>query len=493
MKVSVALAAYHGEQFIEEQLQSILTQLNRGDEVIVSDDAPGGETQAIVERMAKEDDRLHYIAGPGKGVIANFNHAIAKTSGDVIFLADQDDVWLPNKVTTCLAALEGADLVLHNATVVDGDLTVKEPSFFASHGSKPGLLTNFIRNSYMGCCMAFKAGLKPYILPIPATVPMHDQYIGLQAEKYGKVAFIEEPLLLYRVHGGNVTGRATSLKEKLTWRMQIAAAVLLPHKKSEPATGNGITASIVTYNNEGKIGDAVGSILNNVKAKDFTLYVVDNGSTDRTLSILREQFGEDPRLVVLETGENVGFGAGHNKVLPRLTSKYHCVVNPDILLMDDAVEKMEDYMDSHPDVVQLAPRIRFPDGTDQVLGKRYPMPYYLVISHFRNKEAEPNVFMRYYAMMNKYDAPFEIKNASGCFMFFRTDAFKALGGFDERYFMYFEDCDITREMHKLGKVVFHPDITVYHAWERASKSNPALRKIHIESMFRYYKKWYTFL
>ncbi len=507
MTISVALAAYQGQQFIAEQLDSILPQLGPSDEIIVSDDQPGGATETVVRAYAGRDPRVKYFAGPGDGVIRNFNAAISRCSGDVIFLSDQDDIWLPNKVERVMAAISaGADLVLHDAAVTDKDLHITEPSFFAAHGSKPGYWQNVIRNSYMGCCMAFRASLLPYLIPIPENVPMHDQYIGLQAEKYGKVTFIKEPLILYRVHGGNVTGRATRLSEKIRWRLEILSAtrfgktqkLLVPGLLSRPLIGAeepqdcAVSACIVTYNNEDKIGDCIGSILEAVKLKNFTLYIVDNGSTDHTCALIKERFSQDSRVVLLETGENNGFGAGHNKVLPLLQSEYHCVINPDVLLKEDVITKMVAYLNNHPDVVQLSPRICFPDGTDQILGKRIPHIPYLFGSHFRKKDAPPNFLLRRYAMLDRgFSAPFAIQNATGCFMIFRTDAFLKVGGFDNRYFMYFEDCDITREMNHLGKVLYYPAATVYHAWERGSMTNPKLRQIHVMSMLKYYIKWYA--
>ncbi len=225
-KVSVAMAAYKGEAYIEEQLRSVLAQLSPCDEVIVSDDLPGGETEKIVKAFALEDSRVKYIAGPGKGLIKNFENAIKNTTGDFIFLADQDDVWLPDKVGAVTQRLQnGADLVLHNAMVTDKALTVTDTSFFASHGTKTGYLNNLIKNSYMGCSMAFKRDLLKFILPFPEKLPMHDQWIGLIAEKKGKVSLIEKPLILYRRHGLNVSGGKTSLKQKIVWRIDIARNV----------------------------------------------------------------------------------------------------------------------------------------------------------------------------------------------------------------------------------------------------------------------------
>lgn len=225
-KISVALAAYKGENFIGEQLSSILTQLTDIDEVIVSDDFPQGKTKEIVLEMAEEDARIKYIEGPSKGLIMNFENAIKNCTGDYIFLADQDDAWLPDKVEkVCEEFEKGADLVLHNAMVTDKDLKITDTSFFSSHGTKTGYFNNILKNSYMGCCMAFKKELKEKILPFPENLPMHDQWIGLLAEKTGKVSLVEKPLILYRRHGENMTGGRTSFKQKIMWRLSILQKV----------------------------------------------------------------------------------------------------------------------------------------------------------------------------------------------------------------------------------------------------------------------------
>ncbi len=217
--ISVALAAYKGEKYIEQQIRSILPQLSHGDEIIVSDDRPGGATEKIVRKLSEEDSRVIYVEGKSKGVVANFVNAIRYCKGDYIFLCDQDDVWLPDKVKRVTEAFnEGYDLVLHNAYVTDGDLNITEYSFFEKRGSRQGVVRNILKNSYMGCCMAFRRELLKKIMPIPAAIPMHDQWIGIMGEIYGKVKFIDLPLIYYRVHGGNVTGGKTSSIQKLQWR-----------------------------------------------------------------------------------------------------------------------------------------------------------------------------------------------------------------------------------------------------------------------------------
>ena len=217
--ISVALAAYEGERYIEEQLRSILPQLSEDDEIIVSDDKPGGMTEKIVRRIAEEDPRVVYVQGHSKGVAANFVNAIRHCKGDKIFLCDQDDVWLPDKVQRVTEAFDaGATLVLHNAYVTDEELNIKETSFFALRGSRPGFLRNLVKNSYMGCCMALDRSLLKKIMPMPKAVPMHDQWIGLIGEIYGKPVFLDVPLLYYRRHEGNVTGGKTETRQKLQWR-----------------------------------------------------------------------------------------------------------------------------------------------------------------------------------------------------------------------------------------------------------------------------------
>ncbi|MBQ3136362.1 MAG: glycosyltransferase family 2 protein [Clostridia bacterium] len=217
--ISVALAAYKGEKYIEAQIRSILPQLSYGDEIIVSDDRPGGMTEKIVKKIAAEDSRVVWVEGKSKGVVSNFVNAIRYCKGDKIFLCDQDDVWLPDKVKRVMEAFdEGYDLVLHNAYITDGELNITDYSFFEKRGSKKGVIRNIFKNSYMGCCMAFDRKLLKKIMPMPRSIPMHDQWIGIIAEIYGKVKFLDLPLIYYRVHGGNVTGGKTTFKQKIEWR-----------------------------------------------------------------------------------------------------------------------------------------------------------------------------------------------------------------------------------------------------------------------------------
>ena len=220
--ISVVIAAYNGGKYIKAQLDSVLSQLSDGDEVVISDDLPEGDTFDVVKEYLDSDARVRYIKGPGRGVIKNFENAVNAARGDYIFLCDQDDVWLPGKVDAVMKAFQsGAAVVMHDAKITDADLNVTEESFFDLMGTKKGIVKNIIKNTYIGCCMALSASLKPYILPFPDDIPMHDQWIGLVGEKYGEVNLIKEPYILYRRHGATVTGGSTTLKQKIMWRAAI--------------------------------------------------------------------------------------------------------------------------------------------------------------------------------------------------------------------------------------------------------------------------------
>lgn len=225
--VSVVMAAYNGEKYIREQLLSVLKQLSENDEVIISDDNPYTGTYEAVKGFIESDGRIRYIKGPGKGVIKNFENAISAAEGDYIFLCDQDDVWLDGKVSAvCEELKKGAVVVMHDAIVTDENLNPVKQSFFEAMGSGTGIVKNIIKNTYIGCCMAFSKSLKPFILPFPDDLPMHDQWIGLAGEKAGRAALIKEPLIYYRRHSGAVTGGRTSFSQKLKWRMSIIKAVI---------------------------------------------------------------------------------------------------------------------------------------------------------------------------------------------------------------------------------------------------------------------------
>lgn len=225
--ISVCLATYNGEKYLEEQLASILPQLGSDDELIISDDGSTDRTLAIIDGYADQDQRIKFFTGPGRGVIANFEFAVNQSQGEYIFLADQDDVWLPEKVQTTLAYFQThrqIELVISDLVIVNEQLEVIEPSYFAYRHVKLGFFHNIVKNKYIGAGMAFRSSLKTRILPIPSKVPMHDMWIGLIAAYRNKSALITQPLTLYRRHSDNASEINTkaSFFQQLKWRCAIS-------------------------------------------------------------------------------------------------------------------------------------------------------------------------------------------------------------------------------------------------------------------------------
>ena len=216
--VSVCIASYNGCKYMKEQLISILSQLSCDDEIIVSDDGSCDGTLDIVSNM--EDSRIKEVLNIEKhGVVPNFENAIKYASGDYIFLCDQDDLWVENKVKTCVEALQSVDLVVHNSLLMDGVGNVSDIDFFSLRKSTAGYWKNLYKNSFIGCCMAFRREILDYVLPFPEHILWHDMWIGLMVEKKGKTMFIEDKLLYYRRHDNNAS--ATAEKSSFSFLFQI--------------------------------------------------------------------------------------------------------------------------------------------------------------------------------------------------------------------------------------------------------------------------------
>lgn len=203
-KVSVCMATYNGEKHVVRQISSILKQLGLQDELVISDDKSTDKTCELIKSI--QDNRIRFYTNKGiAGPVGNFQNVLSLATGDFIFLCDQDDVWLPNKVSETVKLLKTYDLVLSDCTIVDEQLNVLDRSFFKKRGSTQGLVHNFFKNSYMGCCMAFRKNVLTYALPFPTAIYMHDWWIGLLAEIKGTVYFHPVPLILYVRHGSNAS------------------------------------------------------------------------------------------------------------------------------------------------------------------------------------------------------------------------------------------------------------------------------------------------
>lgn len=206
MKVSVCIAVYNGSRYLIPQLESILNQLKKDDELIVIDDYSSDSSTKIIENLDDPRIFLHTNTknlGPQK----TFERAIYLASGDVIFFSDQDDVWLPNKVAMFIEVFHHMrpSAVVSDASIIDENDFVLVESFFKYRNSGPGLVKNFVRNTYLGCCMAIDKRAKDWILPFPNGITQHDEWIGLVCDFMDRVIFLDQPLTLYRRHSSNTS------------------------------------------------------------------------------------------------------------------------------------------------------------------------------------------------------------------------------------------------------------------------------------------------
>lgn len=217
--ISICMAAYNGERYITAQLQSILSQLAAGDEIIVVDD---GSSDATKEKVrALKDRRIRLIEhASNQGVSHTFEDAIRAASGRILFLSDQDDVWDPRKVAVILDAFRSnpdVTLIATEVALIDANVNLIAESYFSPRGGfKAGLWRNLIRNRFCGCTMAFRSELIGEILPLPHNYDvLHDVWIGTRNSLSGhRTLFIPEALVLYRRHSTTVTGR----KRLTLWR-----------------------------------------------------------------------------------------------------------------------------------------------------------------------------------------------------------------------------------------------------------------------------------
>ena len=212
--ISVCLATYNGEKYIRQQLESILSQLSDSDEVIISDDGSTDLTLKIIEDF--KDKRIKtFKNNKNHGINGNFENALNCAAGDFIFLSDQDDVWLPNKVKNCISYLKENDCIVHDGYITDENLVIQSNGIL--NGIKlNGFFRNLCRNNYTGCCMAFKRNVLKTILPFPKSKYFyHDQWIGLLCELKFKVLFIREKLIYFRRHGENTSTVTKKSKRSL--------------------------------------------------------------------------------------------------------------------------------------------------------------------------------------------------------------------------------------------------------------------------------------
>jgi glycosyltransferase involved in cell wall biosynthesis len=224
------MAVYNGAAFLKTQVDSILPQLNDDDELIVVDDASRDDSMRILQEMRDPRLRVHRNDS-NLGVLATFERALSLAGGDIVFLSDQDDVWLGAKVAKVLQVFISdarATMVVTDALIIDEHGQTLNPSYFSMRGHfSPGFVRNFIKNKYVGCTLSFRRTMLRRFLPIPPDVPMHDVWFGLLNEIYGSTRYIDEPLIAYRRHRRNASPSSHAGPVRmLLWRCRLAKNVV---------------------------------------------------------------------------------------------------------------------------------------------------------------------------------------------------------------------------------------------------------------------------
>lgn len=256
---------------------------------------------------------------------------------------------------------------------------------------------------------------------------------------------------------------------------------------------NKITASIVIYKNDLRLlKEAADSFLNSTQ--NSILYMIDNSPTDKC----REHF-QHPRIRYIFNNKNLGFGAGHNialkEILAENVSSYHIILNPDVYFDVNVPANIYSFMEENPMVGLVMPKVLYPDGRLQPLCKLLPSPFTLFMRRFLQFIPFWIDRMNHWYEMHfsGYDKVMDVPFLSGCFMFLRTEALRKVGLFDEKIFLYTEDTDLTRRIHKHYRTIFFPDVTIYHHNQRGSYKSLVILMHHTFSAIKYFNKWGWFI
>lgn len=296
--VDILLATYNGERFLAAQLDSILAQSYTGWRLLIRDDGSTDSTPAIIEDYAARHDGWIVVVDDGRGSLGasgNFATLMEHAQADYVMFCDQDDVWLPHKIKRLSEAMHdletesgGKPLLVHSdLTVVDERLIPVHPSFWRYQSIDPGFgraLNRLLRqNVSTGCAMLCNRALVELALPIPAEAPIHDWWIALVAGAMGRIAFVDEPTVLYRQHGANTFG-AQSLGIKSLLRRMAATPVAAVRSSRDLALRSQAQAARLLAN----YGEGMDGRTREIVASYATLS--ERGFFSRRVQILKHRF-----------------------------------------------------------------------------------------------------------------------------------------------------------------------------------------------------------
>ena len=253
-----------------------------------------------------------------------------------------------------------------------------------------------------------------------------------------------------------------------------------------------LSVCIVAYHNYKDIKRAIETMENYTPAKlTKKVYIVDNGNTsewekeNKEFLKVIEQY---PDVEYIDAHKNLGFGKGNNAVLPFLKSKYHCIMNPDIVFKEDAFTPIIKYMDDNLGVGMVIPNIIDTSGQRQKVYRLELTVFDMFIRMFA-RGLFPKRTAKHTMQDADYSKPFQVPFGQGSFLVIRTELFRQINGFDDNFFMYVEDADLCKRVNNVSKLMYYPNATVIHKWEQGSHKNKTLFKYHVNSMKYYFHKW----
>jgi len=219
------------------------------------------------------------------------------------------------------------------------------------------------------------------------------------------------------------------------------------------------------------------------------LFVIDNSPTD-ALRVVSGEIGAE----YIHVGRNIGFGAAHNIALKASmgAAPYHVVLNPDVYFDPGVLVELASFLNANSSVGLVMPKILFPDGSLQYLCKKLPTPLDIFARRFfpeRVKALFKSKMLDYELRTMDFGRILSVPYLSGCFMFLRMESLREVGGFDEQFFMYYEDLDLTRRIRTRYDTVYYPGVAAYHLWKRESYRSFKLLMHHCSSAIKYFNKW----
>lgn len=245
-----------------------------------------------------------------------------------------------------------------------------------------------------------------------------------------------------------------------------------------------LNASIVLYNHTFSETKELISVLQNFE-KINEIFIIDNSPLENT------DF-QKVKVNYIFNNKNLGYGAAHNIAIRKTIDQqipYHLVINPDIRLEGKVLSELLDFIDKNKEIGHVMPKVIYPNGEIQYLCKLLPKPTDLIFRRFLPKNWTKKSNDIFELRHSGYDKIMDVPYLSGCFMLLKTEVLKDVGLFDERFFMYPEDIDLTRRIHQKYRTVFYPKVQIVHNHEQASYKNLKLLLIHLVNLIKYFNKW----